>query len=155
MKAVIQRVGSARVTSQGETLGSVGKGLLILLGVAPEDTKAHAEKLADKIARLRIFSDDEDKMNLSLLQINGEALVVSNFTLYADCRHGCRPSFIGSAKPPMAEDLYAYFIECMKKQGVSKVAEGRFGADMQIDLVNDGPVTIVLESAELMGKAGK
>lgn len=152
MKAVIQRVRSACVTSHGETLGSVGKGLLILLGVAPGDTQAHAQKLADKIARLRIFSDDDDKMNLSLLQVGGEALVVSNFTLYADCRHGCRPSFIGSAKPPMAEDLYSYFIDCLKKLGVVKVDAGRFGADMQIDLLNDGPVTIVLDTDELMGK---
>lgn len=154
MKAVIQRVRCAQVTSQGEILGDIGPGLFLLLGIAPEDTPAQAEKLADKIARLRIFSDGEDKMNLSLLQVHGEALVVSNFTLYANCRHGCRPSFTGSAKPAVAEGLYSCFVESLKNQGIQKVATGRFGADMQIALVNDGPVTIVLDTLELMGTKG-
>lgn len=148
MRAVIQRVGHAGVTVEDAVVGSIGKGFLILLGVGPEDTEKHADVLADKIARLRIFTDDNDKMNLSLLDVGGEALVVSQFTLYADCSHGRRPSFIGSAPAELAERLYEYFKTALKKAGVSKVECGRFGAHMQVELQNNGPVTILLDTKE-------
>lgn len=152
MKAVIQRVSSAAVAVDGKVIGAVQTGFLVLLGVAPGDTQAEAQKLADKIARLRVFADAEGKMNRSVLDADGGILVVSNFTLYADCRHGCRPSFTAGAKPSDAEPLYEYFIRLLKDAGVKQVAAGQFGADMQVELVNDGPVTIVLDTAELMRK---
>lgn len=149
MKAVIQRVSRASVTIDGEIVGSVNQGFLILLGVEQGDTKAEAEKLIKKIPVLRIFEDENGKMNLSCLDISGEMLVVSQFTLCADCSHGRRPSFIGSAPPDIANELYEYFVDQLKNSGVKKVETGRFGADMKVDLLNDGPVTIILDSKDL------
>ena len=149
MKAVIQRVTDCKVTVGEEISGQIGSGFLILLGVENGDTRKDAEKLAAKIAVLRIFSDENDKMNLSLLDTNGEVLVVSQFTLCADCRKGRRPNFIGAAPPSEADPLYGYFCECMKKEGIQKVERGVFGADMKVSLTNDGPVTIIIDSAQL------
>ena len=149
MKAVIQRVTRASVTVEGEIISSINGGLLILLGVADGDTRRDAEVLADKIANLRIFSDSEDKMNLSLLTTGGEALVVSQFTLCADCRKGRRPDFFGAAKPDIADELYEYFCERIKNTGVNDVQKGVFGADMKVELLNDGPVTILIDSGDL------
>ena len=148
MKAVLQRVTAAGVNVDGACVGEIGAGLLVLLGVAEGDTERDAQVLADKIANLRIFSDEEGKMNLSLLTIGGEMLVVSQFTLCANCVKGRRPDFFGAAKPDEAERLYLYFCERIKSLGVSKVATGVFGADMQVTLTNDGPVTIILDSGE-------
>ena len=149
MKAVIQRVRSASVTVEGERISEIGGGLLILLGVAEGDTERDAEVLADKIANLRIFSDSEGKMNLSLLTVGGAALVVSQFTLCANCSHGRRPDFFGAAKPAVAEELYEYFCTRIKMCGVTEIGKGIFGADMQVELLNDGPVTIIIDSGEL------
>ena len=149
MKAVIQRVTRAGVTVDGELISFIDSGLLILLGVAQGDTRRDAEVLADKIANLRIFSDSDDKMNLSLLTTKGAALVVSQFTLCADCSHGRRPDFFGAAKPDIAEELYEYFCERIKSNGVSEVRKGVFGADMKVELLNDGPVTIIIDSGDL------
>ena len=149
MKAVIQRVTSASVTVEGEVVSSIDGGFLILLGVAQGDTERDAEVLAEKIANLRIFRDSEDKMNLSLLTTGGSALVVSQFTLCANCSHGRRPDFFGAAKPDTAEKLYEYFCERIKSAGISSVHKGVFGADMKVSLLNDGPVTIILDSKEL------
>ena len=149
MKAVLQRVKNARVTVDERVTGEIGQGLLVLLGVSEGDTERDAEVLAAKIANLRIFSDENDKMNLSLLTIGGGMLVVSQFTLCADCRKGRRPDFFGAAKPDEAERLYLYFCERIKKEGVNTVETGEFGADMQVSLQNDGPVTIILNSGEL------
>lgn len=149
MKAVIQRVTRASVTVCGEIVSAVGSGLLILLGVAQDDTERDAEVLADKIANLRIFSDSDDKMNLSLLTVGGSALVVSQFTLCANCVKGRRPDFFGAAKPGAAERLYEYFCERIKSSGVHNVGRGVFGADMKVELLNDGPVTIILDTTEL------
>lgn len=146
MRALIQRVSSASVTIDGEVNGSVNQGLLILLGVTHTDTENDALYLAEKIANLRIFCDEQDKMNLSLLDINGEALVISQFTLYGDCRKGRRPGFSDAARPELADPLYERFIALLKEQGVKKVDTGRFGADMKVALVNDGPVTLIVES---------
>ena len=144
MKAVIQRVSEGSVTVAGERIAEIGKGLVILLGIAPEDNPAVAEQLADKIATLRIFEDAEEKMNLSLLDIKGEALVVSQFTLYADTNKGRRPSFIGAAKPDLAEPLVEAFAEMLAHHGI-RTQTGRFGAQMDVALVNYGPVTILME----------
>ncbi|MDE6660168.1 MAG: D-tyrosyl-tRNA(Tyr) deacylase [Eubacterium sp.] len=149
MKAVIQRVIHSNVKIDGEVVGEVGQGFMILLGVMQGDTKADADKLVKKIPYLRIFEDENGKMNLSCLDVNGEMLVISQFTLCADCSHGRRPSFINSAPPDEANMLYEYFVEELKKAGVSKVETGRFGADMKVELINDGPVTIILDSGEL------
>ena len=130
-------------------MSAVGYGLLIFLGVAGDDTRRDAEVLADKIANLRIFSDSDDKMNLSLLTVGGEALVVSQFTLCASCSHGRRPDFFGAAKPPLAAELYEYFCERIKAAGVARVSTGVFGADMKVELLNDGPVTIIIDSGDL------
>lgn len=149
MKAVIQRVRHASVTIDGVQVSSVNMGYLILLGVEQGDTKAEADKLVKKIPVLRIFEDENEKMNLSCLDVNGEILVVSQFTLCADCSHGRRPSFTKSAPPEEAEMLYEYFVDELKQAGVKKVDTGRFGADMKVDLLNDGPVTIILDSKDL------
>ena len=149
MKAVLQRVTRASVTVNGERISAIDNGLLIFLGVAEGDTPRDAEVLADKIANLRIFSDSDDKMNLSLLTVEGAALVVSQFTLCADCRKGRRPDFFGAAKPDTANELYEYFCERMKIAGVNDVQKGVFGADMKVELLNDGPVTIMIDSGEL------
>jgi len=143
MKAVIQRVSQGSVTIDGEVVAEISEGLVILLGIAPGDTMLVAEQLADKIAHLRIFEDDADKMNLSLLDVSGEALVVSQFTLYADTSRGRRPSFIGAAQPDIAEPLVAAFAHMLAERGVP-TQTGVFGARMDVTLVNDGPVTIVM-----------
>ena len=149
MKAVIQRVTEADVTIDNETVGKINKGFLILLGVEKGDTSLDADKLVKKIPVLRIFEDENDKMNLSCLDIDGEMLVVSQFTLCADCSHGRRPSFTDSAPPNDANELYEYFVSELKRAGVKKVDTGRFGADMKVRLLNDGPVTIILDSKDL------
>ena len=143
MKAVVQRVSEARVRARGETVGEVGPGLCVLLGVALDDTPANAQRLAEKVARLRIFEDDEGRFDRSLLDVGGEALVVSQFTLLADTAKGNRPSFTEAAPPDEAEPLYEAFCEALRKQGV-RVATSLFGARMAVELVNEGPVTIVL-----------
>ncbi len=146
MKAVIQRVTFANVKVDGETVGEIEKGFMILLGVQEGDTKSDADLLAKKTANMRIFEDENGKMNLSLLDTDGECLVVSQFTLCADCKKGNRPSFINSAKPDEANELYEYFMEQLKINGIKKVEHGIFGADMKVSLLNDGPVTIVLDT---------
>lgn len=151
MKIVIQRVLEAEVSIDGKTQGKIGKGLLLLLGVGAEDTKEIANKFLEKILKLRIFEDAEGKTNLSLQDVKGEILVVSQFTLYADCRKGNRPSFINSAPPAMAEELYEYFLATCKAK-LGKVEHGQFGADMKVSLVNDGPFTIVLDDAAILRK---
>jgi D-tyrosyl-tRNA(Tyr) deacylase len=145
MRAVVQRSGPASVAIDGEVAGAIASGVVVLVGVAPEDKDREAQWPADKVANLRIFSDEEGKMNRSLLEIGGEALVVSQFTLYGDARNGRRPSFIRAAQGEEAERLYECVIAELRSQGV-QCASGRFGADMQVSLVNDGPVTILLDS---------
>lgn len=144
MKIVLQRVQRAQVTVDGKITGSINKGILILLGVHKDDTEEQADFLAAKCADLRIFSDDQGKMNLSLKEVNGEALVVSQFTLYGNCRKGRRPSYTDAALPDKGEQLYEYFVKKMKEQ-VTVVQTGIFGAMMDVELINDGPVTIILE----------
>lgn len=150
MLAVLQRVSGASVTVDGEIKGQIDTGFLILLGVNAQDTEKDADVLAAKIAGLRVFTDENDKMNLSLGDVGGGVLVISNFTLCADCRKGRRPSFINAARPELAEPLYGYFCEQLASNGVSKVEKGVFGADMKVNLVNDGPVTIAIDSKELI-----
>lgn len=145
MRVVIQRVSCANVSVGEEIVGEIGKGILILLGVARGDTEKEAVYLLEKTLNLRIFEDAEDKMNLSLLEVKGELLVVSQFTLYGDARKGRRPSFIEAAAPEKANALYEYFVTEARKQ-IEKVATGRFQAMMDVELVNDGPVTILLDS---------
>jgi D-tyrosyl-tRNA(Tyr) deacylase len=144
MRAVVQRVNYGQVTIAGQCVAKIGKGLVILLGIGPQDDAAKTAVLAKKIALMRIFEDDQEKMNLSLLDIHGEAVVVSQFTLYADTRKGNRPSFTDAAKPDLASPLVDQFIEEMKKLGIP-TQHGVFGANMQVALENDGPVTICLE----------
>ena len=145
MRAVVQRVREAAVVVDGETVGACGPGLAILLGIATGDDEATAESLARKVTRLRIFPDDAGRFDRSLLDVGGEALVVSQFTLIADTRKGNRPSFGGAAAPDVAEPLYRTFCDALEREGV-RVARGSFGARMQVSLVNDGPVTIVLDA---------
>ena len=145
MKAVIQRVNHASVTVDGDVTGEIQKGFLILLGAGADDGKAECEKLADKISKLRIFADENDKTNFSINDISGDTLVVSQFTLYADCRKGNRPSFIKAGDPVKAEELYEYFMKCIDAKINGKVEHGIFGADMKVALENDGPFTIVME----------
>src|SRR5215203_3447220 len=147
MRAVLQRVSRAKVTVDGETTGEIGKGLLILLGIGTDDVDADAIYLVDKIVSLRIFDDESGKMNRSLVDIGGELLVVSQFTLYADVRKGRRPSYIGAASPTEANRLYEFFVE-QSARHVSNVATGRFQAMMDVELVNDGPVTIILDTSQ-------
>ena len=149
MKAVIQRVKHSSVTVDGELISKINNGFMILLGVMDGDTEEDANKLVKKIPNLRIFEDDNGKMNLSLLDTLGEILLVSQFTLCADCSHGRRPSCIKSAPPKEANALYEYVADELKKAGVKDVKTGIFGADMKVDLLNDGPVTIILDSKEL------
>ena len=144
MKAVIQRVTRASVTVSDSQVSQIGNGLLILLGIGPDDNEEKAAAMTKKIAALRIFEDDADKMNLSVRDVNGSAIVVSQFTLYADCRKGNRPSFIGSAAPSLASPLVDRFAELLTDQGVP-TQTGIFGAHMDVDLLNSGPVTIILE----------
>ena len=145
MRALIQRVSHATVTVGGESVGRCGRGLLVLLGVGPKDTAKEALWLAKKVAGLRIFPDEHDRMNWSLTEIQGEALVISQFTLYGDCRKGRRPSFVSSAAPEIAEPLYQKFSEFLRGEGVP-VETGIFGADMKVELLNDGPVTLWIET---------
>lgn len=145
MRAVVQRVSRAKVTVDGEVTGEIDRGLLVLLGVSSADTESDADYLVDKITHLRIFDDADGKMNLSLIDVKGEMLVVSQFTLYGDTRRGRRPSFITAAPPEKANDLYEYFVAKSRKH-VEKVETGRFQAMMDVELVNDGPVTIILDS---------
>ena len=152
MRALLQRVKKASVTVEGKVIGSVGEGYLILLGVREGDTIAEAKFLAQKTAELRVFTDPEGKMNLSMMDVGGGALVVSQFTLYADCKKGRRPSFIDAMKPPMAEELYLDYVRFLKEAGVSHVETGEFGADMLVSIDNDGPVTIMLDTDEIMKK---
>lgn len=144
MKTVIQRVSSANVVVNDEIVGQIGKGLVVLLGISDEDTEEVVNKTVKKIINLRIFRDKNDKMNLSVKDIAGSILVISQFTLYADCKKGNRPSFINAGKPEYANKLYKYFIKEVEKQEI-EVAHGIFGADMKVTLTNDGPVTITLE----------
>lgn len=144
MKIVIQRVKNAQVEVEGKTVGKINKGFLVLLGVTHNDTKEQADYLVKKLCKLRVFADSDDKMNLALKDVNGELLIVSQFTLYADCLQGNRPSFTEAAKPDRANELYEYFCtECQKNE--IHVEKGVFGADMKVSLVNDGPVTIIIE----------
>ena len=145
MKIVVQRVKNAKVDVEGKTVGKIDKGFLVLLGVTHEDTEEQADYLAKKLCNLRVFTDENDKMNLSLKDINGKLLIVSQFTLYADCTSGNRPSFTNAAKPDKAEKLYEYFCkQCEEKYNI-EVEKGIFGADMKVELLNDGPVTIIIE----------
>ena len=148
MRAVLQRVSRAKVTVDGETTGEIGKGILVLLGVGTDEGETEARQLVDKIVNLRIFDDEDGKMNLSLADVGGELLVVSQFTLYADTRKGRRPSYIGAAAPDEANRLYEYFVAEAQKV-VAKVATGRFQAMMDVELVNDGPVTIILDTTQV------
>jgi D-tyrosyl-tRNA(Tyr) deacylase len=145
MKAVIQRVSRATVTVEGEVVGAIERGLLVLVGVGPDDTEAQAKWLAERIAVMRIFPDEDDKFNRSLLDIGGGALVVSQFTLYGDAVGGRRPSFFKAAPPQLAETMIGRFVEYLRGVGVQRVETGQFGARMQVELVNDGPVTILLD----------
>lgn len=149
MKAILQRVSMAEVKVEGESVGKIDKGFLILLGVENSDQEKDAEVLANKISGLRIFCDENDKMNLSLADVDGGVLVISNFTLCADCSHGRRPSFIGAARPEIALPLYELFCQFLKDNGIAKIEKGIFGADMKVSLINDGPVTIEINSKDL------
>ena len=145
MRLVVQRVKNSNVVVEGQTIGEIGQGYMVLIGVGPEDTKEIADFLVQKLINLRVFEDENEKMNLSIKDIDGELLLISQFTLYADTSHGNRPSFINAPKPDKANELYEYFVEQCKKQNIKKVATGKFAADMQVTLQNDGPVTIILE----------
>lgn len=144
MKIVVQRVEKAKVTVENKIVGSIKKGFVVLLGITHEDTKENADYLVKKLCNLRVFTDNEDKMNLGLKDVNGELLIISQFTLYSNCSKGNRPSFIEAARPQYANDLYEYFTEECKKNNI-KVEKGIFGADMKVELINDGPVTIIIE----------
>ena len=148
MRVIVQRSKEAKVVIDGKIQGQIDKGMVVLVGFKETDTRAIVEKVVDKMIGLRIYSDENDKMNLSLKDVGGKILSISQFTLYASCKKGRRPSFIEAAKPDIAIPLYDYFNECIKKAGV-EVETGIFGADMKVSLLNDGPVTIVLDSDEL------
>ena len=149
MRFVIQRVSSASVTIDGKVRGEIGKGFVVLIGIGEDDTKEIADKMVNKICKLRIFEDENGKTNLSLADVGGEILVVSQFTLYADCKKGNRPSFIKAGNPELANSLYEYIIAACQKE-VPVVETGSFGADMKVELLNDGPFTIVLDSDEII-----
>lgn len=144
MKAVIQRVLNASVTVDGETIGAIGRGYLVLLGVGADDSKETVDRIVKKLVNLRLFADENDKTNLSIKDIDGSLLIVSQFTLYADCKKGNRPSFTNAGSPALAEELYEYFIDTCKKE-IAVVEHGSFGAHMKVALVNDGPFTVILE----------
>jgi D-tyrosyl-tRNA(Tyr) deacylase len=148
MRAVVQRVTRAKVTVDGETIGEIGKGLVVLVGIARDDTKVEAAYLVDKIVALRIFDDEEGKMNLSVKDVDGGLLIISQFTLYGDVRRGLRPSWIDAAPPEIAEPLYDFFVR-QARSALENVETGKFQAMMQVELVNDGPVTILLDSNKL------
>ena len=147
MRAVVQRVSSSSVTVEGSVIGSTQQGLLVLLGVADTDTATDVQYICDKVSHLRIFEDEEDKMNLSVLDVNGAVCVVSQFTLYGDVRKGRRPNFMKAAPPALAEQLYLEVVEAFKEKGIP-VSTGQFQAHMEVALVNDGPVTILLDSSK-------
>jgi D-tyrosyl-tRNA(Tyr) deacylase len=149
MRAILQRVKRGVVSLDGHVADTIGPGLVILVGTTHNDTSAQADVLARKTANLRIFEDEAGKMNLSALAVNAEALVISQFTLYADCRRGRRPSFTQAARPEVAEPLIERFIQALRTEGISRVASGVFGAHMLIEIHNDGPVTIILDTDEL------
>ncbi len=151
MRCLLQRVSSANVTVDANTVGEIGKGYLILFGVAPNDSEAVADALARKVASLRVFDDDDGKMNLSITDVAGSVLCVSQFTLYADCRRGNRPSFTGACSPERANELYEYFCNALRSLGLH-TEMGIFGADMKVMLTNDGPVTVMLDSDEIVKK---
>lgn len=148
MRFVIQSVTEGSVSVDGHVCGKIGKGFVVLIGIGQDDTRATADKLIKKMLGLRIFKDENDKTNLSLGSVGGELLLISQFTLYADCRHGNRPSFTKAGTPDLAEELYEYIIEECKKS-VPKVEQGEFGAHMKVSLINDGPFTILLDSDDL------
>ena len=148
MRFVVQRVTHASVTVDGNVIGKIGQGFMVLIGVSDEDTKETADKMVKKLLGLRIFEDENGKTNLDIHTVGGSLLLISQFTLYADCKHGNRPSFIKAGKPDMANEMYEYIISECKKQ-VTVVETGEFGADMKVSLENDGPFTIVLDSKEL------
>lgn len=145
MRLVVQRVKKANVSVENKIIGEINQGFMVLIGVAPTDTRETADFLVKKLINLRVFEDENQKMNLAINDIKGELLIVSQFTLYADTSHGNRPSFVNAAKPDLANELYEYFVEQCKKHNLNKVATGKFAADMQVTLQNDGPVTIMLE----------
>ena len=149
MRVVVQRCSRAEVRIDGQVVGRIEKGFMVLVGITDGDTKDEADLLAKKVAQMRVFEDAEGKMNLALKDVNGAVLSISQFTLYADCKKGNRPSFIRAARPEMAEPLYDYFNDVLRTQYGLQVETGQFGADMKVDFVNDGPVTIILESGEL------
>lgn len=145
MRAILQRVSQAHVSVDGKIVGKIQRGLVVLLGIAPEDTPRQADWLAEKIVGLRLFPDQEGKMNTSLIDIQGQVLVISQFTVYGECQKGRRPSFTRAAAPEIAEPLYQYFLDACQMLGISTEA-GIFGASMQVSLVNDGPVTLILDT---------
>lgn len=149
MKFVIQRVSHAEVSVDNECIGKIGKGLMVLIGISDSDTEEIADRMVKKLTGLRIFEDENGKTNLDLKSVNGELLLISQFTLYADCRKGNRPSFIKAGKPDMADEMYQYIISACREE-VPVVEHGKFGADMKVSLLNDGPFTIVLDSEEIM-----
>ena len=153
MSFVIQRVREASVSVDGKVIGQIGHGLLVFVGVSDSDNRQIADKMTDKMTKLRIFDDADGKTNLSISDVGGEFLVISQFTLYADCRKGNRPSFTLAGKPDMAEELYEYIMEAIQEKGFP-VARGEFGADMKVSILNDGPFTILLDSDEIVGKGG-
>ncbi len=148
MRAVVQRVSEASVTVDGRKVGQIATGLLVLLGVAREDSESDADYLVDKVTRLRVFPDENGRMNRSVIEAEGELLVISQFTLFGDCRRGKRPSFDQAAAPELARSLYEYYVANCREQGIS-VQTGIFQAEMDVELINDGPVTILLDSAKL------
>lgn len=149
MRVVVQRCSRAEVRIDGEITGQIERGFMLLVGITDGDTQAQADLIAKKVAQLRVFEDAEGKMNLALKDINGAILSISQFTLYADCKKGNRPSFIRAARPETAAPLYDYFNQTLRSQYDLQVETGRFGADMKVDFINDGPVTILLDSDEL------
>ena len=151
MRAILTRVSSASVTIDGERVGQIGKGFLILLGVGPEDGEKECRALAEKCLALRIFEDENGKMNLGLESVGGQVLVVSQFTLYGNCRKGRRPSFVGAAGPELGEKMYERFLEICRELGYEP-QHGRFGADMKVESLNDGPVTLILDTDELLDR---
>ncbi len=149
MKVVLQRVREASVAVDGQMIGQIGRGYLLLMGISDEDDEKEADRMMDKISKLRIFEDENGKTNLSLADVGGEVLVISQFTLYADCHKGNRPSFVRAGAPAKAEALYMYMVQGFRERVATKVEHGRFGADMKVSLVNDGPFTLALDSKEL------